>query len=93
MYNFKGKWVVENVIPYYTPLIKPTCKLQRHLFWANYEIGDKAFVKEVLRDSQIPQLSALHGVNLDQYKLPNKRQVLRNAILPELGLHVFQHAL
>jgi DNA (cytosine-5)-methyltransferase 1 len=92
MYNFKGKWVVENVIPYYTPLIKPTSKLQRHLFWANYHIGEKWFQKEILRDSQIPQLSAIHGVNLDSYKLSNKRQVLRNAILPELGLHVFEHS-
>jgi DNA (cytosine-5)-methyltransferase 1 len=92
MYNFKGKWVVENVIPYYTPLIKPTSKLQRHLFWANYHIGEKWFQKEILRDSQIPQLSSIHGVNLDAYKLSNKRQVLRNAILPELGLHVFEHS-
>jgi DNA (cytosine-5)-methyltransferase 1 len=92
MYNFKGKWVVENVIPYYVPLIKPTTKLQRHLFWCNYHIREKWFQKEVLRNSQIPQLSAIHGVNLDAYKLSNKRQVLRNAILPELGLHVFEHA-
>ena len=92
MYNFKGKWVVENVIPYYPPLIKPTTKLQRHLFWCNYHIREKWFQKEILRDSQIPQLSSIHGVNLDAYKVSNKRQVLRNAILPELGLHVFEHS-
>ena len=60
--------------------------------WANYHIGEKWFQKEILRDSQIPQLSSIHGVNLDAYKLSNKRQVLRNAILPELGLHVFEHS-
>ena len=29
---FKGKWVVENVVPYYEPLIKPTKRIGRHLF-------------------------------------------------------------
>jgi DNA (cytosine-5)-methyltransferase 1 len=92
-YNFKGKWAIENVIPYYEPLVKPTIKLQRHYVWANYEIADRTFPKEVLRDVQIPQLSAMHGFNLDGYKLPNKRQVLRNCVYPELGLHILQGAL
>lgn len=92
-YNFKGKWAVENVIPYYEPLVKPTIKLQRHYVWANYEIANRTFPKEVLRDVQIPQLSAMHGFNLDTYKLPNKRQILRNCVYPELGLHIFKGAL
>jgi len=29
-HHFKGKWLVENVIPYYEPLIAPTQTLQRH---------------------------------------------------------------
>ena len=33
---FKGKWVVENVIPYYEPPIKYTVKVGRHLFWSNF---------------------------------------------------------
>lgn len=32
---YKGNWCVENVIPYYKPLIEPTAILQRHLFWSN----------------------------------------------------------
>ena len=92
-YNFKGKWAVENVIPYYEPLVKPTIKLQRHYVWANYVIAERTFPKEVLRDVQIPQLSAMHGFTLDAYKLPNKRQVLRNCVYPELGLHILQGAL
>ena len=35
---FKGKWVVENVKPYYKPLITPTSIIGRHYFWANFEI-------------------------------------------------------
>src|SRR5690625_5175568 len=34
----KQKWVVENVIPYYDPLI-PAETADRHLFWANFKIG------------------------------------------------------
>lgn len=30
-YYFKGKYVIENVKPYYEPLVKPTVILQRHL--------------------------------------------------------------
>jgi DNA (cytosine-5)-methyltransferase 1 len=90
--HFDGLYVVENVKPYYDVLIKPSIELQRHYFWANYEISQAEFKGENLRTAQIPDLEALHGVDLSQYKLPNKRQVLRNCILPDLGLHVFQHA-
>jgi DNA (cytosine-5)-methyltransferase 1 len=34
---FKGKWVVENVKPYYEPLIKAQ-EVGRHLFWSNFSI-------------------------------------------------------
>ena len=88
-YNFKGQWVVENVKPYYTPFVPPTADLQRHYFWANFDIADLVFEKDNLRAAQIPQLQELHGYNLDGYKLPNKRQVLRNCVLPALGKHVF----
>lgn len=87
-HHFKGKWVVENVKPYYTPLIEPTKVLQRHLFWSNFEIADMEFKKDKIRTAQIPQLSALHGFDLSPYKLPNKRQILRNCVLPELGKHI-----
>ncbi|HZI26245.1 MAG TPA: hypothetical protein VFD46_14270, partial [Chryseolinea sp.] len=35
---FSGKFIVENVIPYYEPLIAPTCKIDRHCIWSNFEI-------------------------------------------------------
>ena len=47
-HHFKGKWVVENVKPYYEPLIKPQI-LERHCFWSNFEIADKKFVKDNIR--------------------------------------------
>ena len=35
---FKGKWVVENVISWYDPLILPK-KIGRHYFWSNFHIA------------------------------------------------------
>jgi DNA (cytosine-5)-methyltransferase 1 len=102
---FKGKWVVENVKPYYKPLIEPQ-KIGRHSFWSNfkieqieidYQIGTmnrKASKdsqrKAIIREAQIPELIDLHG--LKDFKLKNKRQVLRNCVLPELGLHILNQA-
>lgn len=88
--HFDGKWVVENVKPYYKPLIEPSKELQRHLFWSNFPITDAEFHKDKIRTAQIPQLSELHGFDLSGYKLKNKRQVLRNCVLPELGKHVLE---
>lgn len=86
--NFNGKWVVENVKPYYKPLIEPTKELQRHLFWSNFEIGNADFVQDKIRTAQIPDLQKLHGYDISDYKLKNKRQVLRNCVYPELGKHI-----
>jgi len=92
-HHFRGKWLVENVKPYYKPLIDPTKVLQRHFFWSNFEIGDMSFKKDNLRVAQIPQLSALHGVDLSAYKLANKRQILRNCVLSEIGRHILSNIL
>lgn len=83
-------WVVENVKPYYKPLIEPTVVLERHLFWTNFEIADKEFTKDVIRKAQIPQLQAKYGYDLSGYKVKNKRQVLRNCVEPEIGLHILE---
>ncbi len=104
---FKGTWIVENVKPYYKPLIKAQ-ECGRHYFWANfriskieidYDIGTmnrqaskSSQRKAIIREAQIPELTDLHGFNLDKYNLSNKRQVLRNTVLPKLGNHVFRCA-
>ena len=35
--RFKGKYIVENVIPYYEPLI-PAKRRNRHLYWTNFNL-------------------------------------------------------
>ena len=91
-YNFTGRWVVENVRPYYEPLIKPTAELHRHLFWSNFPIPRAEFDGSLLREAQIPDLQEYLGIDLSKYRLTNKRQVLRNCVLPDLGLHIFNAA-
>ena len=36
--RFEGKFVIENVVPYYKPLI-PAKEIGRHLFWSNFPIS------------------------------------------------------
>lgn len=100
---FKGKYVVENVISYYEPLIKPQ-EFGRHYFWANFEIPKKKYDvqigtlrhgtrKRIIREAQIPELCALHGYDLSQISIKNKRQILRNCVIPEIGLWILNEAL
>ncbi|MDD5551238.1 MAG: DNA cytosine methyltransferase [Candidatus Omnitrophica bacterium] len=91
---FKGKWIVENVRPYYTPLIPPTCSLGRHCVWCNFFIEDidhdRAFY---MTKSSISKLEALYNYDLSAYRIKNKRQLLRNCVDPKLGKHILDSAL
>lgn len=87
--HFKGKWVVENVVPYY-PLLIPATKIQRHLLWSNFNIPDIEIEKDNIRKAQIPDLEKKYGFDLSKHILKNKRQVLRNCVEPKLGLHILK---
>ena len=93
---FKGKWVVENVISYYEPLIKPT-ESGSHYFWTNFIFTSMPNIKrgikrkneeDFLREQQM-------GISLDGYKFKTKRdrrKLINNCVEPETGLHIFQEA-
>jgi len=98
---FKGKFVVENVKPYYKPLIMPQ-EAGRHCFWANFSISNKKIkcdfntinARSTTRiDSgvDIKMLEEFHGFNMGKYKgnVGDVRKMLRNCVNPKLGLHVF----
>lgn len=89
-FHFKGKWVVENVKPYYEPLDKNFKLIQRHLFWSNFDIPIIEIEKDNIRKAQIPDLQLKYGFDLSGFKLSNKRQVLRNCVSPKLGLHILK---
>lgn len=93
-HNHEGKWVVENVNPYYEPLIEPAAKLQRHLLWSNFPIVEKEYETSKLRSTNsYKELEELHGIQVDGYGLDNKRKALRNCVKKEIGKHILKCAL
>jgi len=91
---FEGIWIIENVIPYYDPLIKPNLILHRHAIWCNFKIEDKEFEKletcKKLGEREFLQDKL--GFNVSSYTGIDKRKVLRNAVVPELGKHILNCA-
>jgi len=65
---FKGKYVVENVIPYYNPLITAK-KRGRHLYWTNFnlpnDLGDR-IIKDFIKSSSIKELSFFHDYDFNK---------------------------
>ena len=95
-YYFKGKWVVENVIPYYGELFNDTIKatkINRHLYWSNFYLNQVPLPAENLRAIQIHDLEKLHGIKISHFKIKNKRQILRNCVSPKVGLSILNDAL
>jgi len=90
---FKGLWVVENVISYYEPIIKPI-KHRSHYYWCNFsfESNPKKIDRKVWK-SQIQPLQKKTGFDLSGYKGINKLKLLRNCVEPEEGLFIFESAL
>lgn len=89
---FKGKWCVENVIAFYTPLIKPS-EFGNHWFWHNFHISlMNGNGRE--HNSKVDKLEERKGFDLSKYKSINieKKLILRNCVEPELGLHIFNES-
>ena len=87
---FKGKYVVENVISFYEPLIKPQ-KVGRHYYWSNLEIPNiETKSMSHIQNSQ-KLLSEYVGIDIVNYKYKgDKRVLLRNCVEPELGLKIIK---
>jgi len=88
-HHFNGDYVVENVRPYYEPLIEPQ-EVQRHYFWSNFKINDIEIPASNIVDATIGELEEMLGFDLSGYdiKTNKKRKVLRNCVKPSLGNHV-----
>lgn len=88
---FKGKFVVENVISYYKPLIKPQV-VEEHFFWSNFIISGK---KKANRGhmGNMDDLRKIKTFDLSKYRKDiDERKLLRNCTEPKLGLHIFKCA-
>jgi len=88
---FKKRWVVENVISWYDPLIKPYL-YKEHYYWSNFFIGgQKKETRNFKEKNNI--LEKKLGIDISKYKGINKTLALRNCVHPKDGLHIFNLAM
>jgi DNA (cytosine-5)-methyltransferase 1 len=93
---FKGKYVVENVIPYYEPLI-PAKKRGRHLYWTNFnlpnDLGERKSLNNIIEKGNIKELSEFHDYDFKKYKgKQSVTKMARNLVDYEAGLTIFNTA-
>jgi len=92
-FSKNNKWIIENVIPYYNFLIRPSVILDRHAFWSNFSIPKKDFnlIKpKMYLHMSIKELEQYHNISLEKYKFKgDKKLLLRNCVHPLIGKYIF----
>lgn len=86
---YSGKWLVENTVPYYKPLIEGK-KTGGHIFWSNFDIGIIEKKGRNHRGGTVETLQKRKLLDISIYSIFNKRQILRNCVEPEVGLFIFE---
>jgi DNA (cytosine-5)-methyltransferase 1 len=95
-YYKTGKFVVENVIPYYEPLI-PAKKRGRHLYWTNFnlpnDIGNRKDANGLMDGAkdEVNLWCKFHDYDFYKYKGEQRRdKIARNLVDYEAGKTIFQ---
>ena len=94
---FRGKWIVENVKPYYKVLFEAQ-KRERHLFWANFIIPNikKKKINNFI-DANYANLQEWLDIKMTKKVYLNKNhdycQILRNCVHPEIGKVILDTAM
>lgn len=94
-YYKTGKYCVENVIPYYEPLIQAQ-KRGRHLYWSNFklpsDLQDRRFAISSTKN-ELTEIQKFHEIDLSGYKgTQNLVKIGRNLVDYEAGLTIFNTA-
>jgi DNA (cytosine-5)-methyltransferase 1 len=102
---FEGKFVVENVIPYYEPLIAAQ-KRGRHLYWTNFILpndlnerkivigGNKTTAKTTEVNHEFKSLCKFHDYDFTKYKGEQRiDKMARNLVDYEAGKTILETAL
>ena len=95
---FKGKYVVENVTPYYEPLVAAQ-KRGRHLYWTNFTLPTDLKERKLdgilcLMENEIDTLSKFHDYDFRKYKGSQRLdKMARNLVDYEAGRTIFEIAL
>ena len=95
-HHFKGKYVVENVIPYYEPLIT-SYKRGRHLYWTNFnlpsDLGDRRFAISQSK-KEVDGLCKFHDYNFRKYKgTQSITKIARNLVDYKAGKTILDTAM
>ena len=95
-YYKTGKFVVENVIPYYEPLIQAQ-KKGRHLYWTNFilpnELNDRSFAISQQKN-ELKELCKFHDYDFNKYTGEQSVvKMARNLVDYEAGKTIFETAL
>lgn len=90
---YTGGYCVENVIPYYEPLI-PAKKRGRHLYWTNFnlpsDLGDREF-KITQTKNEVKELQKFHEINVESYKGDQRLdKICRNLVDYEAGRTILE---
>lgn len=98
-HDFDGLWVVENVMPYYEPLI-PAYRAGRHLFWSNFSLGKihvPDFRGDFINTTNLEGKAAMMdwlGIHFEEniYYEGNHcpTQILRNCVHPLVGEQIMR---
>jgi DNA (cytosine-5)-methyltransferase 1 len=93
---FKGQYVVENVIPYYEPLITAK-KRGRHLYWTNFllpnDLNDRRFAISQTKN-ELKELCKFHEYDFTKYKgSQSKVKIGRNLVDYEAGKTILDTAM
>jgi len=93
---FEGKYVVENVIPYYEPLI-PAKKRNRHLYWCNFNLPQVLSERDAVIGAgkdEVKNLCKFHEYDFYKYKGKQRTdKIARNLVDYEAGKTIFETAL
>lgn len=100
-HHFTGKYVVENVIPYYEPLI-PAKKRGRHLYWTNFNLPldlKERKTRGIMcgqTNDELTKLCKFHDLEpnwFNSYRgTQRKDKIARNLVDYEAGLTIFNTA-
>lgn len=103
-HHFLNKWVVENVTPYYEPLI-PAQKRGRHLYWTNFNLPSNINERNFLglcqrtktnkyKGNELDGLCEFHNYDFKKYKGSQRLiKVARNLVDYEAAKTIFETAL
>ncbi len=95
-YHFFGKWVVENVNPYYEPMFNPVIR-ERHTYWANFYIPHNISNRNdiaLVQASRLKDLCDFHDYDFKKYKGEQRiLKMARNLVDYEAGKTILETAL